>query len=96
MTHPRATAIANVDADGEFAELLLKLPEAAVAVSIAGTFTGTVSLQRSFDGSTWNTVQTWTGPVETTYLGDTSCKLRLGFATGGYGSGDADVRLQVG
>ena len=87
---------ATVDADGEFATLLAVDPEAPHDLSISGTFTGTVSLQRKFDDTNWRTVATWTAPIETQYLAGAGCDLRLGFFTAGYGSGSAVVRIEVG
>lgn len=96
MSQPRVTSEQAADADGEFAQIQLTQPNVAVAVSISGTFTGTVSLQRRLDGTNWRTVQTWTAATEATYLGDVACALRLGFDTSGYGSGTATCRLQAG
>lgn len=67
-------------------------------ISIRGTFTGTVTLQRSFDkGSTWRTVKTWTAGTEESLTDhEVGVMYRLGIAPGGYTSGTAVVRLGVG
>lgn len=72
-------------------------------LSIYGTFSATVTLQRSFDaGTTWHDVNSWTAPFEGV---DTEPALRdygvtpvvaqyrVGVKTGGYTSGTANVRL---
>jgi len=87
---------ATIDADGEFATLSPCPPDTLVDVSLSGTFTGTVSLQRRLDTTNWRTIQTWTAPVEATYRGGAGCELRLGFDTSGFGSGSAVVRLAHG
>lgn len=96
MTQQRRQSAATVDADGEFATLSPIGPGSLVGISISGTFSGTVSLQRRFDGANWRTVQTWTAEAEATYMADAGCELRLGFATGGYGSGSVAACLIVG
>ena len=63
-------------------------------LSIAGTFSATVTVQRSFDGgSTWNDVDTFTAPIETFGSQPHYAKYRVGVASGNYTSGTADVAL---
>lgn len=65
-----------------------------IDLSVSGTFTATVSLQRSFDGSTWHTVEEYTVPTEKIIENPTqSVKWRLGIITGDFTSGTAVVRL---
>ncbi len=71
------------------------IPEGYLNVSISGTWSGTVTLQRSFDaGVTWVDVESYTANDEG-YLIDTegSVLYRIGFKTGGYTSGTAVLRL---
>ncbi|HCZ47992.1 MAG TPA: hypothetical protein DCZ11_03185 [Gammaproteobacteria bacterium] len=66
-------------------------------VTIEGTFTATVTLQRSVDeGASWQDVSTWTTPVSTTYLDGLDDQIiwyRIGVKTGDYSSGVADCTL---
>jgi hypothetical protein len=62
---------------------------------IAGTWVGTVTLQRSFDeGTTWRDVDSHTANVETYgYEPGENVYYRCGFKTGEYTSGQATVRI---
>jgi hypothetical protein len=63
--------------------------------SISGTFSGTVTVQRSFDqGITWRDVDTFTAPIET-YGHDPEPVVvyRAGIKTGDYTSGTAVIRI---
>lgn len=64
-------------------------------ISISGTWTGTVTVQRSFDGgSTWLDVGTWTGNTEEYgFEPERDVWYRAGIKTGEFGSGTAVVRL---
>ena len=70
-------------------------PGTLVSVSVSGTFAGTVTLQRSFDGSTWHDIaaHTVTAVSETTYTVDEEQDIRLGIKTGDYTSGAAVCRI---
>ena len=96
MSQQRQFVEAEIDADGEWTAVMTVWPGVLVAVSISGTWSGTIKLQRRFDGANWRDVQTWTGSVEATYLADAGAEIRLGFDASGFGSGAAVVRLQVG
>lgn len=64
-------------------------------LSISGTFTATVTVQRSFDqGSTWRDVETFTAPTEK-YGSDPgpSVIYRAGVKTGDYTSGTVSIRI---
>lgn len=68
-------------------------------ISIAGTWTATVTLQRSTDDSTWEDVQTYTTNTTTTFsdgLDNVSYYYRLGVKTGDYTSGTAELGLSFG
>lgn len=64
-------------------------------VSVSGTFSGTVSLERSFDsGDTWELVEEYGVPTEEVVtVADNTVYWRIGFAPGDYSSGTAAVRL---
>jgi len=64
-------------------------------ISIAGTFTATVTLQRRFgDSDSWRAVKTWTAVAET-YIFDyeEGVEYRIGVLTGDWTSDQCDVRL---
>ena len=65
------------------------------SLSISGTWVGTVTIQRSFDsGTTWLDVQNYTANFEDTGNEPRRTTLyRVGFKTGGYTSGTANVRI---
>ena len=63
-------------------------------LSISGTWAGTVTVQRSFDGgSTWLDVDTFTANTETYGFDPIRCRYRVGIKTGEYTSGTAVVTL---
>lgn len=64
-------------------------------ISIQGTWDGTVTAQRSFDGgSTWYDVSTWTANTEEYgFEPERSVQYRAGIKLGEYTSGQADIRL---
>lgn len=63
----------------------------------AGTFSATVTVQRSFDnGVTWLDVATFSAPEENVGQEiESSIKYRIGVKTGDYVSGTIEVRLAV-
>ena len=64
------------------------------SLSISGTWAGTVTAQRSFDGSTWHDVDTWT--INTQEYGlepEKGIEYRVGIKTGDYTSGTCVLRL---
>lgn len=64
-------------------------------VSVSGTFSATVFLQKSYDdGSTWHDVESYTAVTEKIVDNvDASTKWRLGCKTGGFVSGPVVCRL---
>lgn len=62
-------------------------------LSISGTFSATVTVQRSVDGSTWRDVDTFTAPTEQVGMDPESLFYRVGVKTGNYTSGTVNVRL---
>ena len=67
-------------------------------ITIAGTWAGTLSLQRSIsEPGSWVTVATYTGNTTTTYndeLDNSIAYYRLGFEAAAYTSGTAEVALE--
>ncbi len=62
-------------------------------ISVQGTFVATVVVQRSYDNSTWNDVDSFTAPTEQIGFEPEYIWYRIGVKTGGYTSGTATVRL---
>lgn len=64
-------------------------------VSISGTWSGTVTCQRSFDlGSTWFDIKTWTENVqEFGFEPEKKVQYRIGVKSGEYTNGTATLRL---
>lgn len=96
----RASVQVSAGAQNTWTDPLLVEPGARVSVSVSGTFTATVSLQRRLDGANWRTVapaeDPITAPTELSYVADEGCELRIGIATGDYGDGAAVCRLGKG
>lgn len=62
------------------------------SISLSGTFTATISLQRTFDnGATWVTIKTYTAAAEETGQVAEACQVRLQCTA--YTSGTAVCRL---
>lgn len=62
-------------------------------LSISGTFSATVTVQRSFDNTNWFDVDTFTAPIETYGFDPSQCYYRAGIKTGDYTSGTAVISL---
>jgi hypothetical protein len=62
-------------------------------ISIQGTFSATVFVQRSYDNSNWYDVDSFTSATEQTGFEPEYIWYRLGVKTGGYTSGTANVRI---
>jgi len=65
-------------------------------LSISGTWTGTVTLQRSFDkGTTWLDVGSYASNVESNaeFEAETGVYYRAGFKTSNYSNGTAVIRI---
>lgn len=62
-------------------------------LSVSGTFSATVTAQRSTDGENWVDIDSWTTPVETVGMDPELMYYRVGVKTGGFTSGSIVVRL---
>lgn len=64
-------------------------------ISVSGTFTATVTLQKSYDGgSNWHDVESYTTATEKIVDSiDGATMWRLGVKTGGFGNGTAVCRI---
>lgn len=62
-------------------------------LSISGTFSATVTVQRSFNNTDWFDVETFTAAAERYGFDPSQCYYRVGIKTGAYTSGTAVVSL---
>ncbi|MCF8034673.1 MAG: hypothetical protein K9K66_04420 [Desulfarculaceae bacterium] len=63
-------------------------------ISVSGTWVGTVTLQRSWDGgTTWYDVAEYTANFEGVGQAGSGCKVRLGIKSGDYTSGTATLTI---
>jgi hypothetical protein len=62
-------------------------------LSISGTFSATVTVQRSTDGATWRDVDTFTASTEEVGYDPMKNFYRAGIKTGDYTSGSATILL---
>ena len=62
-------------------------------ISISGTFVATVTVQRSYDGTNWHDVDSWTAPAEEVGFDPEYRLYRVGVKTGNYTSGTVVIRL---
>ena len=65
----------------------------AFDLSIAGSFTATITVQRSYDNSTWRDVDTFTGPIETVGFQGEIAYYRAGVKALEFTSGTITVSL---
>ena len=82
-----------ITAQNEFTETLNV--EGNMNLSIYGTWSGTVTVQRSFDGGvTWLDVNAYTTNIETSgFESESQVLYRVGIKTGDFTSGVCNVRL---
>ena len=62
-------------------------------LSISGTFSATVTVQRSWDASTWYDIDTFTAPTQEVGFDPEYTYYRAGVKTGEYTSGDVVIRF---
>ena len=63
------------------------------SLSIKGTFVATVTVQRTYDGTNWGDVGTFTGQTEQTGQEGSGAKYRAGVKTGDFTSGTIEILL---
>jgi len=62
-------------------------------LSIQGTFVATVTVQRTYDGSTWYDVDTFTSPTEEVGFDPEDRLYRIGVKSGEFTSGTINIRF---
>ena len=102
ITSVGQTVSASITADNTFTSTIRVTgvdAARAFTVSLSGTWTGTVTLQRSFDeGASWIDVTTYTANTGTTYddgLDNQDVLYRIGVKTGDFGSGQVEALLAI-
>ncbi len=82
-----------LNAANTFTPKVHKVSKQGYSVSISGTFVGTITVQRSKDGTTWFDIGTYTAPKELDGEFGTAYYLRAGFKAGAFTSGVAEVNV---
>jgi hypothetical protein len=82
---------ASITAENQFTDSI-KL-SGPFDLSISGTFSATVTVQRSYDNSSWKDVDTFTVPTEQYGYQPEIAWYRAGVKTGGFTSGTAVVSV---
>lgn len=89
----RRSVSATITAQNTFTDPLRIYKGERGSISVAGNFSGTVTLERRLDGQNWRRVDSWTAPTEKSYYADESVEIRIGVRTGDFTSGSVEVRL---
>ena len=87
------TKAASVTVQDTFTAPLYLHPGARCSISIFGAFTADITLQRKLDGTNWRDVETWSLPIETTYIADQTQNVRIGVKTGDYTTGTVEALI---
>jgi hypothetical protein len=80
----------DVTAENTFTDALDLQQGRTAAISVSGTFSATVTLQRSIDGN-WRDVEDYTTVVEKNYTAGTDEQIRVGVKTSNYTSGTVSI-----
>jgi hypothetical protein len=85
--------MADLNAQNTYCAAVYKAGGQRFAVSVIGTWAGTITTQRSRDGNTWQDVDNTTSNYERDGISAAGFYWRAGFKTGGYTSGTATVNV---
>ncbi|MEY9719265.1 hypothetical protein ABIA22_001755 [Sinorhizobium fredii] len=83
----------NISTSNVFTDPVLVQAEETFDISISGTFSATVVVERSKDLAAWRVVETFTAPVEKSGRGGSAWYYRVGVPSGGYTSGTVVAEL---
>lgn len=83
----------SIAAENTFSDAVQLNAGQKAAISLSGTFSATVTLQRNIDGANWRDVQNFSAATEQTYEADCGQQVRIGVKTGNYSSGTAVALL---
>lgn len=81
----------SLSANNSFTPAVLRQAGDGFDVIVSGTFSGTITVQLSKDGSNWYDVDATTVPTVMTGTPATAWYVRAGFKSGAYVSGTAGV-----
>lgn len=81
----------TISAQNTFSDAVLT--EGYFNLSVSGTFVATVTVQRSWDVSTWYDVDTFTAPTQEVGFDPEFTYYRAGVKTGEYTSGSVVIRF---
>ncbi len=95
MSDPNSKT-ASLSAQNTFTTALSVGEGIRASISVSGVSDSTVTLQRRLDGTNWRDVESWSASVESSYVADQSCDIRLGIKTGDYGSDTVVCLVGVG
>lgn len=86
----------TIDAVSEETDTLVVRDGEMVAISVDGTYTGTIQVQRSFDGTNWKAIDEYVGAGATNDQNDliVSTNQFLKIVATAWTSGSATARLQ--
>ncbi len=91
-----ARKTAAITAQNTFTDPISLQSKEMASISISGTFSATVTVQRELEGGTWLDVETYTSAVEKNYTSGSNESIRVGVKTSDYTSGTVNVVVQGG
>lgn len=74
---------------------IISIPSGNFSMSVLGTFVGTITVQRTFDGTNWGDCGTFTAPQENTGYEGAGADYRIGAKALEWTSGSAEVLLLI-
>jgi len=83
---------AKLTAANTFSDSIAIPPDGLVGLSISGSFSATVTVQRYLDG--WKDVEDFTSATEKNMQSAVGLKMRVGVKTGNYTSGTVEILMQ--
>ena len=89
---PEATV--TVSAENQWTDWIEMVKNETRALSISDVTNSTVTLQRRLDGTTAVAVDTWTVDAEEDYYASARQAIRLGVATGDYGTDSPQLEIR--
>lgn len=83
----------SVTAENTFTDAVQLDANKKAAISISGTFSATVTVQRRLDGANWRDVQSFSAATEQSYEADVGQEIRVGVKTGDFSSGTVAIAV---
>jgi len=91
--HGSGNASVTISAQNQWTDPISLGKGGYATLSINSLSDSTVTLQRKIDGTNWRDVDTWTADAEEDYYASESQDIRLGVATGDYGTDSPVLRV---